>query len=124
MTKKTRASIVFIVHLTLPVNYTFKQCYNFTYVLRMLELHTQVSLCTKLMISCATNYSYSYFSRSFWYNINCNQEGLEKSRDDSAARSRDNYMNDPEKSRARSRESCMMHTNIKPYLVNISKLAR
>ena len=31
------------------------------------------------------------------------QEGLEKSRADSAARSRDSYMKDPEKSRARSR---------------------
>ena len=35
------------------------------------------------------------------------QEGLEKSRPDSAARSRDNYMKDPEKIHARSRESYM-----------------
>ena len=35
------------------------------------------------------------------------QEGLEKSRADSAARSHDNYMKDPEKSCARSRESYM-----------------
>lgn len=35
------------------------------------------------------------------------QEGLEKSRADSAARSRDSYMKDPEKSCARSRESYM-----------------
>ena len=34
-------------------------------------------------------------------------QGLEKSRADSAARSRDSYMNDPEKSCARSRESYM-----------------
>ena len=35
------------------------------------------------------------------------QEGLEKSRADSAARSRDSYMKDPEKSCVRSRESYM-----------------
>ena len=35
------------------------------------------------------------------------QEGLEKSRADSAARSHDSYMKDPEKSRAWSRESYM-----------------
>ena len=35
------------------------------------------------------------------------QEGLEKSRADSAARSRDSYMKDPEKSCARSRKSYM-----------------
>ena len=35
------------------------------------------------------------------------QEGLEKSRADSAARSRDSYMKDPEKSCARSCESYM-----------------
>ena len=35
------------------------------------------------------------------------QEGLEESRADSAARSRDSYMKDPEKSCARSRESYM-----------------
>ena len=35
------------------------------------------------------------------------QEGLEKSRADSAARSRDSHMKDPEKSCARSRESYM-----------------
>ena len=35
------------------------------------------------------------------------QEGLEKSRADSAARSRDSYMKDLEKSRAQSRESYM-----------------
>ena len=35
------------------------------------------------------------------------QKGLEKSRADSAARSRDSYMKDPEKSGARSRESYM-----------------
>ena len=35
------------------------------------------------------------------------QEGLEKSRADSAAWSRDSYMKDPEKSHARSRESYM-----------------
>ena len=35
------------------------------------------------------------------------QEGLEKSRADSAARSRDNYMKDPEKSCAQNRESYM-----------------
>ena len=35
------------------------------------------------------------------------QETLEKSRADSAARSRDSYMKDPEKSRAQSRESYM-----------------
>ena len=35
------------------------------------------------------------------------QEGLEKSRADSAARSRDSYMKVPEKSCARSRESYM-----------------
>ena len=35
------------------------------------------------------------------------QEGLEKSRADSAARSRDSYMKDPKKSCARSRESYM-----------------
>ena len=33
------------------------------------------------------------------------QEALEKSRVDSAARSHDSYMKDPEKSHARSRES-------------------
>ena len=35
------------------------------------------------------------------------QEGLEKNRADSAARSRDNYMKDPEKIHARSHESYM-----------------
>ena len=35
------------------------------------------------------------------------QEGLEKSRADSAARTRDSYLKDPEKSRARSREGYM-----------------
>ena len=35
------------------------------------------------------------------------QEALEKSRADSAARSREIYMKDPEKSHARSRESYM-----------------
>ena len=35
------------------------------------------------------------------------EEGLEKSRADSAAQSRDSYMKDPEKSCARSRESYM-----------------
>ena len=35
------------------------------------------------------------------------QEGLEKSRADSAAQNCDSYMKDPEKSRARSRKSCM-----------------
>ena len=35
------------------------------------------------------------------------QEGLEKSRADSAAWSRDNYMKDPEKCRARSQQSYM-----------------
>ena len=35
------------------------------------------------------------------------QEGLEESRADSAARSRDSYLKDPEKSCARSRESYM-----------------
>ena len=35
------------------------------------------------------------------------QEGLEKSRADSTARSRDSYMKDPEKSHARSCESYM-----------------
>ena len=35
------------------------------------------------------------------------QEGLEKSRTDSAARSCDSYTKDPEKSRAQSRESYM-----------------
>ena len=35
------------------------------------------------------------------------QEGLEKSRADSAVWSRDSYMKDPEKSRAQSRESYM-----------------
>ena len=35
------------------------------------------------------------------------QEGLEKSRVDSVARSRDSYMKDPEKSCARYRESYM-----------------
>ena len=35
------------------------------------------------------------------------QEGLEKSRADSAAQSRDSYMKDPEKSRTRSHESYM-----------------
>ena len=35
------------------------------------------------------------------------QEVLEKSRADSAARSRDSYMKDPEKRRARSRKSYM-----------------
>ena len=35
------------------------------------------------------------------------QEGLEKSRADSAARSRDSHLKDPEKSCARSRESYM-----------------
>ena len=34
-------------------------------------------------------------------------QGLEKSRADSAAQSRDSYMKDPEKSHARSRESYM-----------------
>ena len=37
------------------------------------------------------------------------QEGLEKSRADSAARSRDSYMKDPEKSCVRSCESYMMN---------------
>ena len=35
------------------------------------------------------------------------QEGLQKSRADSAARSRDSYMKDPEKSRAQSPEGYM-----------------
>ena len=35
------------------------------------------------------------------------QEGLEKSRADSAAQSRDSYMKDPKKSHARSREGYM-----------------
>ena len=35
------------------------------------------------------------------------QEGLENSRADSAARSHDSYMKDPEKSRAQGHKSCM-----------------
>ena len=38
------------------------------------------------------------------------QEALENSRPDSAAQSRDSYMNDPEKSHAQSRESYMKDT--------------